>query len=226
MTLTRSLARLAIGLLVSSMVLGACSTASTESGGPGAPSKVPEASPDPTGDCLTLAVQAGEGSRAINDLRRDATDVVVGTFAGYGNAQWTTADGHRPSAAEFQNESARLVRPLRIELPGEIRGAREAASHAVQRGGTSGCDRVTYSNEPVLAEGQKYVFFLVPLLDSKGNRREEFLVLDEFPVGADGRVDTPIDGALTMEEFRSGIERGRPMSPAPSPGEPDPTTPG
>ncbi len=228
MKLTGSFVRLVTSLIVCSTVVIACSVApnATQPEGAGAQAKTAEPTPAFTGDCLTLVVEAGEASRAINDLRRDATTVVVGTFVGYGEAQWTTPDGHRPTAAEFQADSARLVRPLEIQLPGEVKGAREAANHAVQRGGTSGCDNVSYSNEPTLVEGQKYVFFLVPLLASNQSQTEEFLVLDEFPVGGDGRVNTPVDGVLTMDEFTAGIQHGRPSPPAPSPGEPEPTTPG
>ena len=187
------------------------------------PTKPPVTQP---ADCLVLAVDA-EGPQDFNVLRVDSTDIVEATFSGYQKAKWNTPDGHRPSKDEFQNDTARLVRPLAMKLVGsQIKGSSDAANRAVQRGGTSGCDEVSYSNEPTLVEGQDYVFFLVPLTNSKQDKSEDYLVLSAFRVGADGLVDMPSDGQVSVPELTKAVENGLPSTPPPYPGEPSPSGPG
>jgi hypothetical protein len=217
-----------VGLVVLlSLVAAACSVAPGGStSGTGNPQRPATNAIAPDGvDCLTMAVETGSVG-SIASLRRDATSVVVGTFGGYGNARWTTPDGHRPTREEFQSGPARLVRPLGIGVNGQIKGARTAAARAVQRGGTTGCDSVTYGNELALHEGQRYVFFLVPLRDSLENVTEDYLLLDAFQVGPGDRVTTPADGTFSMADFTDAVLHGPKETVPPSPGEPESSGPG
>lgn len=179
----------------------------------------PQPSPSTTDDCIVISVDGGEAADDINSLRRDATAVVVGVFGGYGPAIWSTPDGHRPTRAEMDAAPASLVRPIQIDVKGELKGARAAAQVAVQRGGERGCDRLTYEGDPALEQGRRYVFFLVPLVDNAGLQLDEQLVLAAWPVGPEDRVNTPKDGNLSLDELKEAVDKGKPAE-TPNPNEP------
>lgn len=182
-------------------------------------SSPPQPSPSTVDGCIVFSVEAGQAADDVNSLRRDATSVIVGVFGGYGPAMWNTPDGHRPTRAEFQSAPASLVRPIQIDVKGELKGARAVAERAVQRGGERGCDQITYDGDPVLEDGRRYVFFLVPLADNVGAQLEQQLVLAVWPVGPDDRVDTAKDGKLTLAELKDAIDNGKPET-TPNPNEP------
>lgn len=213
--------------LATALLLGACVAA------PGAPTQgdsiaPPTSIPSSGGssDCLILTTGGSEGGQDIKSLRRDATAVVVGTFGGYEAARWTTPDGGRPTREQFQSTSARLVRPLAIETNGAIRGPRSSVASAVQRGGTAGCDSITYAGDATLADGQKYVFFLVPLRNSEQAITSDWLLLAAFPIGRDDNVTTAQDGELSLATLTDDVVNGPKPATSPNPGEPEPTTPG
>ena len=156
----------------------------------------------------------------------DATDIVVGIFAGHGTAEWNTPDGHRPSAQEVQEKTARLIRPISIELKGQIRGARTSAEDAIVRGGELGCDKVTYTDDTPLTVGQRYLFFMLPLLDSEAQRSDKLLVLAAWPVGKSDVVTTRHEGDMSLADVKKGIDEGPKPAETPNPHEPWPSGPG
>lgn len=168
---------------------------------------------------MVFSVEAGQAADDVDSLRRDATSVIVGVFGGYGPAIWNTPDGRRPTQASFQSGPASLVRPIQIDVKGELKGARAMAERAVQRGGESGCDQVSYDGDPVLQDGRRYVFFLVPLVDNSGAQLDQQLVLAAWPVGPDDRVDTAKDGKVTLADLKDAIDNGKPET-TPNPNEP------
>lgn len=176
--------------------------------------------------CHHISIQVGDDRQTIGDLRKDATDIVVGVFGGYGQAEWNTPDGHRPSAQEAQEKTARLNRPLSIELKGQIRGARTAAEHAVARGGMLGCDSVFYSDDMPLTVGQRYLFFMMPIADSEGQLSDDLLVIAAWPVGKSDVVTTPHEGVMSLDEVRKAIDEGPKPAETPNPHEPWPSGPG
>lgn len=214
----RSTGFLAFALFAAS----ACSIA------PGASSVAPGARGTPAASeaCHQLDIPAGQSGETIGNLRKDATDIVVGVFGGYGEAEWNTPDGHRPSAQEVQEKTARLIRPISIELKGQIRGARTAAEHAIVRGGELGCDKVTYFDDIPLIVGQRYLFFMLPLLDSEDQRSDKLLVLAAWPVGKSDVVTTPHEGDMSLADVKKGIDEGPKPAETPNPNEPWPSGPG
>ncbi len=211
-----------IGVLATLLLISACSIA------PGASSAAPGASDTPAASeaCHQLDIPAGQGGGTIGSLRKDATDIVVGIFAGYGPAEWNTPDGHRPSAQDVQEKTARLIRPISIELKGQIRGARTAAEHAIVRGGELGCDKVTYIDDTPLTVGQRYLFFMLPLLDSEAQRSDKLLVLAAWPVGKSDVVTTAHEGDMSLDDVKKAIDEGPKPPETPNPNEPWPSGPG
>jgi hypothetical protein len=195
---------------------------------PGAePSETPpteSASLDPA-RCFDLTVQPSGQTPTISNLRKTTTDTFVGIFGGYGEPRWNTPDGHRPTAAEFEEKPARLIRPISIEFQGAVRGPREDASRAVARGGTLGCDTITYVGDPTLVEGQRYMFFMGPITNSEGQSAGDLLVTNAWPIGKD-IVKTEQDGDLALEAAIDAVKNGPKVTAPPSPGEPPETTTG
>ena len=139
---------------------------------------------------------------------------------------WNTPDGHRPSKEEVRETSARLIRPVLIDVEGQIRGAGAAPEHAIVGGGQLGCDIVTYSGDPALTVGQRYVFFLFPILNSELEPSENVLVMAAWPVGRAGVVNTPHEGDMSLDDVKKGIDEGRKPPETPNPAEPWPSGPG
>jgi hypothetical protein len=203
---------LAVALLAAS----ACSIA------PGASSAAQLATTTPAAreECHQITILNSQAPQTAGSLGEDATDIVVGVFEGYGQTVWNTPDGHRPSKEEVRETSARLIRPVLIDLKGHIRGVGTAAEHAIVGGGQLGCDIVTYSGDPELRVGQRYVFFLFPILNSELQPSENLLVIAAWPVSESDVVTTPHEGDMSLDEVKRSIEEGPKPPETPNPNEP------
>jgi hypothetical protein len=223
MTMTLDRPMPLIGLLAALLL-----TASACSIAPGASSAAPGASGTPAASeaCHQITIQASQSSQTIGSLRKQATNIVVGVFGGFGQARWNTPDGHRPSKEEVRDTSTVLLRSVAIDVKGQIRGARTAAEHAVVGGGQLGCDSVMYSDDPALTVGQRYIFFLFPILNSKLEPSDDLLVIAAWPVGKSDVVSTPQEGDMSLADVKKGIEEGTKPIVGPNPSEPWPSGPG
>jgi hypothetical protein len=181
--------------------------------------------PVPT-NCLEKHVQSSRGPQTIDFLRENTTATVVGIFRGYGELRWNTPDGHRPSPEEFREKPATVVRSISIEVQEVVRGARESADHAIARGGTVGCDVMTYTDEPALVEGGRYMLFLLAVNDSDGQLSGEALVTNAWPIGNGDIVDTEADGEMPLAVAIDAVKNGTRVTAPPSPGEPPETSAG
>lgn len=84
--------------------LSGCASAATTSG---VDEQTVSTSPD---DCIEIVVSSS--AAPPEDVRTVATEVVRGTFDGYGPSRWNTPDCHRPSKLEAQQKPARLTSAL------------------------------------------------------------------------------------------------------------------
>jgi hypothetical protein len=107
-------------------------------------------------DCIEIVVSSS--AAPPEDVRTVATEVVHGTFDGYGPSRWNTPDGHRPSKLEAQQEPARLIRSLQFTPIEQIVGDGSSLDRAMVPGGVSGCDRVSFGVDMPLTPGDGYVF--------------------------------------------------------------------
>jgi hypothetical protein len=177
------------------------------------------------GDCFDLAVEKGYGApTTINDLRSLAAEAFVGAFTSFGEAQWNTPGGQRPSQDEFQTTPARIYRPIAFDITEVILGKNDPSTFSL-RGGTSGCDSITYDDGIVLDKGATYVGVLAPIDDSQGQPSGRLNLLAAWPVDADGTVHTTADGDLPLKQVEGGLLNGLEPSPPPSPGEVEPSGP-
>ncbi len=117
-----------------------------------------------------------------------------------------------------------MLRPLNINVNDIIEGSAAAAGHAVSRGGKLGCDSVSYSDDQTLIVGERYVFFLAPITDSRAMPSDDMLAFDAWSVDAAGNVAVPNAGTLTLAELQDALERGvAPTAPPGSGDSPEPT---
>jgi hypothetical protein len=194
---------MARGLLLSALVAVAFSGCAR----PAATSGVDEAtaftSPD---DCIEIVVSSS--AAPPEDVRTNATQVVHGTFDGYGPSRWNTPDGHRPSKLEAHQQPARLIRSLLFAPLEQIIGTGASLDRAMVPGGVSGCDRVSFDPIASLTPGNGYVFFFMPVTDSEGSMAGDLMLIGAWPVREDGSVSTSFLGDLPFSEARDWIVIG------------------
>jgi hypothetical protein len=157
-------------------------------------------------DCIEIVVSSS--AAPPEDLRTNATEVVHGTFDGYGSSRWNTPDGHRPSKLEAQEKPARLIRSSLFTPIEQIVGAGASLDRAMVPGGVSGCDRVSFDPVAPLTPGQQYVFFLMPVLDSEGSMAGDLMLIGAWPVREDGSVSTGFLGDISFREATDWIVNG------------------
>ena len=162
--------------------------------------------PVPSPSCFLMDVSGDQIiPRTVHNMAAMSSAVVVGTFQGYGAAHWNTPNGMRPSAAEFQATPARIVRSVTIGVQSSVRALKTGAIHAVVRGGSLGCDQISYSDTPSLTQGSRYIFFLVPISDSTLNLSSDLLVLEAWPIGNGDSVQTRAEGSVPLGQLKQSI---------------------
>ena len=165
----------------------------------------PTASTSPD-DCIEIVVSSS--AAPPQDVRTNATEVVHGTFEGYGPSRWNTPDGHRPSKLEAQQKPARLIRSLLFTPIEHIVGDGASLDRAMVPGGVSGCDRVSFDPVAPLTPGDGYVFFFMPVTDSEGSMAGDLMMIGAWPVRDDGSVSTGFLGDVPLAEARDWIVNG------------------
>lgn len=155
----------------------------------------PTSSPSTGSKCLQVTTAVNAGPETTNQLARFASDVVVGTFDGLGEAQWNTSGGQRPTSDT--GLSVLIFRPIKITPTTALRGSTASVASARIEGGDIGCDYQHFDNELVLKPGGTYTFFLVPEWDAKHARSTDPWVLWAWPTSADGTVTSPTEGDIS-----------------------------
>jgi hypothetical protein len=159
----------------------------------------PTSSPNTGSKCLQVSTAVNAGPETLNQLAMFASDVVVGTFDGLGEAQWNTADGQPP--ASDSELSVLVFRPIKITPTTALRGSMSSVASARIEGGDIGCNYQHFDNELDLKPGGTYTFFLVPEWDAKHARSTDPWVLWAWPTSADGTVTSPTEGDISTSDL-------------------------
>ena len=202
----------AVVLVVIAVTMAACVPAPPRSAVPAtaSPTAFVEVPLDSRGQvppgCYEVVAMPSQDAPFIERLTGLASTILVGTFNGHDQARWNTPDGHRPTASELMETSARLHRPLRITVERALRGEPDDAGHAFDPGGRLDCDLTALAGGRELTLGARYVFFLMAVSNSVGALVGDLQLIDAWPVGADDRVETPGEGSKPLEDLVEAIE--------------------
>ncbi len=166
----------------------------------------PDAEP-PIGECahhtgmyetvepLTVTMLAGS-SRAV----------IVGEIGEIGPARWNTPDGKAP-AEDWEVGAARVIRLFTIINERSLRvDAGEVGPVGWVRGGAIGCHTFSIVGVPDLKVGARYVFVLGGNHPSVG-KSTALEAIAIMPFDADGRVQTPNEGAMSPAELEAAVAK-------------------
>lgn len=176
----------------------------------------------PADSCISSHRMIDVSERTIELMARHASEVVVGTFRGEGEAFWDSPTGERPATIDEARDS-RLLTPVTLDIVVPLRGLPRRANSGVVWGGRLGCDvMISERPYPELVEGEQYVFFMIPFRDATGRISERPLIQDVWPVTDKGKVKVPnLEQPMSVDELAAALVEGiGPKPPTPGPGEP------
>jgi hypothetical protein len=118
----------------------------------------PGAEPSLQPICLSRSHAVDTVPATIQSVAQVAPTVVVGTFEGYGDAQWNSPTGARPGPDD--GGVTLIYRSVKLTPTAILRGSMADASNVFVPGGDIGCNHETFDSDPSLEVGTDYVFFL------------------------------------------------------------------
>jgi hypothetical protein len=192
-----------VGLIATAALISACVASPGASINKVEPSDAapPTSYPSPGSKCISNNTVVTTADPTMTNLARFSTGVVIGTFNGFGDAEWNTPSGLAPVTAAEKSLSVWIFRPIKITPSSALRGDPSIVVNARIKGGNVGCDSAHYSDEPVLKDGASYVFFLEPEWEPKEARATDPWVLWAWPVNPDGTVRTPLEGDVSLTDL-------------------------
>lgn len=168
---------------------------------PPSPQPVATPSPSPTGDeCFSATLSVEPIHQTIENMLEVPADLIVGTFRGHGKGYWDTPDGQRPTPDEYRDEDYMIFTPVLIDIERVIRGEEWSAQHAVEWGGWVGCDNVHSAGRLDLAEGRRYLFWLMPRTRN-GEPTGDAGLVEAWAVNRNDIVATRYDGDIALAEL-------------------------
>jgi hypothetical protein len=102
---------------------------------------------------------------------------------------------------DLQGVAIVAYRSVVISNPKSLRGDASILGTARVKGATLGCDRVRYSDEPMLTPGEGYVFFLQSAWDSKTTGASDPWIAEAWPLDSNGIVQTPLEGPVPIDSL-------------------------
>ncbi len=158
----------------------------------------PAVYPTAGSSCISTNTIVSSVDPTMANLAQFSNAVVIGTFDGYGEAQWNTKGASAPATASERRLGVWIYRPIKISPTVVLRGSAAAVVNARVKGGMVGCDSAYYSDTPVLKQGATYVFFVEPEWDPGEARSTDPWVLWAWPQNVDGTVQTPLEGDVSV----------------------------
>jgi hypothetical protein len=164
-------------------------------------------------DCVSLYLSIDALDPTLENLRAESKDVVVGTVVSEGAPFWDSPTGRAPKPGEPLGEGNEfyILTPYTVTIDEAVAGSRAAGDvTVVVEGGEIDCNKLEVSPAVTLAVKDTYVLFLKPRQAADGaGALNQPMVFHAFPVQSDGKVLTPLDGAVSLADLSSAL------SPAP-----------
>jgi hypothetical protein len=161
---------------------------------------------------LTLFLTIDSVDPTLDNLRAERGDVVIGTVTSIGKPFWDSPTGQRPKPGEQMgpgNEFA-ILTPYTVTVGQSVKGAGAPGEvTVVVEGGQIGCDRFEVDPSITLEVKGDYALFMAarPAANGAGTMKLP-MVYHAFPVQADGKVMTPLDGAVSVDALSSALMSG------------------
>lgn len=161
------------------------------------------------GDCITLYESIDAAEPTLENLGKVARDVVIATVLEKGAPYWDSPTGKRPEPGAPIGEGNEyfILTPYMVVVDQAITGSRASGRVTVAvEGGEIGCDRFVVSPSVTMHVAQRYALFLRPWEPGVGEAgAAPPLAFEALPVGDDGAVKTPLDGAMSLPEFAAAV---------------------
>jgi hypothetical protein len=145
----------------------------------------------------------------LENLRAFGRDVIVGTVAREGEAFWDSPTGKGPKPGEQLGEGNEfyILTPYVVTVDQTVTGSRPISETTVLvEGGEIGCNKLEVSPAVTLKVKERYALFLKPRLAADGSgAMDNAMAFHAFPIQADGKVLTPLDGAVSLAALSSAL---------------------
>lgn len=187
---------------------------------PGSEPRVSAMTPDPNQDCQSVNVvrhtYADRSDPTITNRAEASVLVLVASVEAIEPGRWNTGSGERPAAVEKPGpgnpDTSLIYRPVSLRtqevIRGFVPGTGAGATISVRWvGGQAGCDFVAIDSgsRADLVKGDRYVFFLGPSVDADGQPGVDLMILEAWPISADDRVATPLEGDVPLATLAKAV---------------------
>lgn len=186
---------------------GVAAPPDTVASSPTVSSPTASSAPDAT-DCHSLYLSIDSLDPTLENLRSESRDVIVGTVAREGEAFWDSPTGKEPTPGEQPGEGNEfyILTPYVVTVDQMVTGSRSPGEiTVVAEGGKIGCSKLEVSPAVTLTMKARYVLFLGPRAVAGSRAIDLPMARHAFPVQADGKVSTPLDGAMSLAALSSAL---------------------
>jgi hypothetical protein len=157
-------------------------------------------------------VYADRPDPTIENRSASSSAVLVGTVSSIEPGRWNTPTGDRPDELiDTPGQSTIIYRPVAIKTDSLVRGEARGSELTVRwLGGQAECDYAGFEGGSALdlKLDSQYAFFLGASTNADETQTEkELTILGSWLVTADGRIETPLDGTLSISAFTTQVER-------------------
>lgn len=178
--------------------------------------RVSAMTPDPNQDCQSVNVvrytYADRSDPTIVNRAEASVLVLVASVEAIEPGRWNTPSGERPATVEKPGpgnpDTSLIYRPVSVRTEEVVRGTGVGATISVRWvGGQAGCEFVAIDSgsRADLVKGDRYVFFLGPSLDADGQPGVDLMILEAWPISADDRVATPLEGEVPLATLAKAV---------------------
>lgn len=178
--------------------------------------RVVAVTPDPKEACKSVnvvrQVYADRSDPTIANRSGASVLVLVASVETIEAGRWNTPSGERPAAIDDigpdNPDTSMIYRPVSISVQEAVRGTGVDNPTSVRWvGGQSGCDfaAIDSGTRVELVPGDRYVFFLGVSVDAGGKRSPDLMILEAWPISADDRVATPLEGNIPLSTLSKAV---------------------
>lgn len=148
----------------------------------------------------------GDGPEPTIASRSQRAAVLIGRVEEMGTARWNTDSGERPEGTRWPRNGM-IYRPVTIAVDRLVKGSVSIPTLTIWHlGGTVGCDHFSVAGQTDLEVGSEYALFLDLALGISGQRVTQLFDGDAWPLGENGKVQSPLEGDFSVDSFVEAVK--------------------